>query len=526
MYSRQDYELIQPVLAEISKYPALDLIHLCINEIWRTERYRPKYPRESMPWVLLWLIKLTLIYGDQSETDQLAKARDSVGGPSLPQVCNKLLAVWNHCDADRVEERIDAKDWFFYFRKKAFGQFPFMFSFSISSLARQSLMFAGLDQHDRLSFDFSNAVGITVEHFIELQFPLLRPFYGQTAQWERPISITEDLFTSWAPGYPPGTIPLFLKTLSKDFHGIRAFFESQRRTHAPELCYEYTEMSPLKRFPLLRVGNEYHCYSPVLLYRCVEDFIYDVLREKAPQAFGHHFGTRIFEPYVDRAISYSGLPKITEAQIMEQVAGSGKVVDFIVVDNDINIFIDAKGVEATYIGEVSEDPAHIVQRARTSAIYGIEQAYNLVSRVDGVQQIADVPLGQSNERYLLIVTYKDLVLGSGKMFYEYIAKQEIDEIIQRTGGDQLIPLEHIYFVSIEDFDLFMHSIHTCQTGMVEFLRRVVDIDRTIHPLESKLLFRQHLHDILHHLDVPRYLYDEVNQIRRRVGNRLPRRGGN
>ena len=182
-------------------------------------------------------------------------------------------------------------------------------------------------------------------------------------------------------------------------------------------------------------------------------------------------------------------------------------------------YIDAKAIEATYIGEVSEELDHIVQRA-DSVIKGIDQAYSLAKRLEGVGQIRDIRLGEPSERFLLIITYKDLYLGCGRDFYDYLAKDKLDEISNRHGGKNWIPFENIYIVSIEDFDLFAQAIHSGYIGMAECLRRVVAADSTSVFDQRKFTLRQHLYEIIGDLTPPAYLDDEFAEMIERARSRF------
>lgn len=290
--------------------------------------------------------------------------------------------------------------------------------------------------------------------------------------------------------------------------------------HQPELRYELFEMSPLKKRPLLRYNDRYHCYSERLLYRGMEHYIYDNLRQVNPQAFGNEFGKGRFEEYVGKALAYTGLPMITERDLIRRIRKGVGLVDYIAIDQDVNVFVEAKAVEATYIAEVSEDIQVIINRLKSSVIEAIEKAYQLVQELETVTAVAGVGLGRSEERYLLVVTYADLFLGSGNDFYRLVAKDALDDIVAKSNGRQWIPFANMYFVSLENFDLFMEVVHKGPMRMTDVLRRAVAADATAVDEQRKFIFRQHLFEIAGDLDVPRYLSDEFQRIFDNTGSKL------
>jgi len=252
----------------------------------------------------------------------------------------------------------------------------------------------------------------------------------------------------------------------------------------------------------------------------MEHYIYDNLRLVNPQAFGNEFGKGRFEEYVGKALAYTELPIITEGDLIRRIRKGVGLVDYIAVDQDVNVFVEAKAVEATYIAEVSEDIQVIINRLKSSVIEAVEKAYQLVQELETVTAVAGVGLGGSEERYLLVVTYSDLFLGSGNDFYRLIAKDALDDIVAKSNGRQWIPFANMYFVSLENFDLFMEVVHQGRIRMTDVLRKAVAADATAIDEQRKFIFRQHLYEIVGDLDVPKYLSDEFQRIFDNTGSKL------
>ncbi len=311
MYSDRDFELAKPIINRIRRFPALEIVLDCMRHIWTAEQRRPASYDHYPPWILLLLVKWTLIYGDPLGSIQ--PSRYDIR--AFRTLFGELSELWRKLDRERADERITAESWFTYFRKKSFQQFPFRDTIYLTRLARQNLMFGNLDQQDPLSLEFLKRIGVSIEDFSLLQFLLV----ACISSLNKPQIITEELFRTVTRGYPQGTMSRFLQALSQDLEGIRAYFMSQYAQHPPELRYEYTEMPPLKRYRLLRTGSGCLCYSPILLSRALEDFIYDTLKSYDRQSFGNHFGSNIFEPYVGQALSHSQLPVIRESEILREI---------------------------------------------------------------------------------------------------------------------------------------------------------------------------------------------------------------
>ena len=222
---------------------------------------------------------------------------------------------------------------------------------------------------------------------------------------------------------------------------------------------------------------------------------------------------RIFERYVERAISNSGLCYINEDRLSANLNPQGKLTDFLVLDGKARVFIDAKGVDVGYLGMVSDIPGVIRDRAGNSILKAIEQGYDTASRISGLSEVAGIPIADG-ENYLLVVTFKDLYLGNGTNFYQYVAKDKIEEIAAGYAGGALIPLEHMYFVSIDDLDILAQGIKDKQLSLDALLRRAVESDR--NPLTMEFIFRDHIFSHCSTIKEPPYLKDEFSAIFERI----------
>ncbi len=61
-----------------------------------------------------------------------------------------------------------------------------------------------------------------------------------------------------------------------------------------------------------------------------------------PNDFMNKFGI-IFEKYVGNSISNTKIKHFTERQLTDILPGKGKLVDYLLIDKNNKIFIDAKG---------------------------------------------------------------------------------------------------------------------------------------------------------------------------------------
>ena len=203
-----------------------------------------------------------------------------------------------------------------------------------------------------------------------------------------------------------------------------------------------------------------------------------------------------------------GLPYKHEHSLQKTLDG-GKAVDFIVVDDNCNILIDAKGVEMNQLGMVDHRPKVILNRIKTSVMKGIQQGTEVAHKLKDNSQIDGLQTGCEN--FLLVVTYKDFYVGNGKTFYEAIGRERVDQIRAEYDASQL-PYENMYFISVDDFDYLVRLVHDGQCGLAEAIKTIREADRD--PSKSTFLFRHGLNKHFGNgqMQMPAYLEDEFKKI--------------
>jgi len=108
--------------------------------------------------------------------------------------------------------------------------------------------------------------------------------------------------------------------------------------------------------------------------------------------------------------------------------------------------------------------------------------------------------------------------GNGKDFYEYVAKDTMNRVIGKSVDIAPIPFEHMYFMSINDFDLLTGGIALGEIDLIQILEHAVKSDKL--PESKKFDFGQHVYDKYPKTQPPRWLVDESECIFERCLLRL------
>lgn len=470
---------------EIRQFDPWEIVDACIKQ----QRY--------LPWFSLLLLKWSFLYGRWD--------RAIPNKQFDPTTLDRLIKrIHNLNDLARLPTQYDHT--YLFFRNIAFQQLWLQEETEDRArLARQIFLFGNLQDDHTFKRDFKQDSGTEINHFIELSVCLI----GRFIQNNHADNVAESWFDSLQASYPSETVKKFLSHISGDIDRVKTHLEQDTGTNR-NISYEIYEQSPLMRYPLLKDNDKYYVYSIILLLHSLQSFIYDTLKAESPNAFVNKFG-KIFEAYVDRGIDYMGLHYKYE-HTLKKTLGGGKAVDFLIVDDNCNILIDAKGVEMNQLGMVGHKPEVILDKTKTSVMKGIQQGTEVAhklkdnSRIDGLQT--------GCENFLLVVTYKDFYVGNGKTFYEAIGRdgrERIDEI--RAGYDaSQLPYENMYFISVDDFDYLVRLVYDGQCGLAEAIKTIREADRK--PKTATFLFRQGLktHFGNGQMRMPEYLEDEFKKI--------------
>jgi len=476
----------------LRKHYPIEIVSACIKKLNEEPNDRIQHLRNYPTWRLLLLIKWTLIYGDY-----LAPGRKILTVNSF----NYLLNLMNDFEGT-LRHPGEYENIFLFFRNMAFQQFWLQHEFNMATYSRQNMLFSRLDDSHPFKKRFSDKCGISMREFIELAMMMMTRF-----TIEKMNHVTLEWFRNVANQYEMGTMKKFLDLLSVDLDVLRAKLAREKQDNR-KVSYEAYEMSPLRDTPILYHTPRYYPFSKELLGRCLEHFIYDSLRSENHNEFMDKFGP-IFESYVGYCITKTNIKFYSEQKLAQIIPGVGKLVDYLMVNKDDRVFIDAKGVEMAYLGMVGHQPEIITDKTRTSIVKGIQQGLETASRLSSLGQLDGVDLS-SGKNYLLVVTYKSMYVGNGMDFYQYVAKGLLDRIVTQEGYKLTIPFERMYFLSIEEFELLTGGISSGEIELSELLDHAVKSDSL--PQSKKFEFSQHIFDKYHQSKVPAWLKDEAEYL--------------
>jgi hypothetical protein len=446
---------------------------------------------QKQPWLVLLLIKWVLVdeqYATSGKRDLDAKK------------FMKILQLM-HDLGSKTRMPSEYAHYALFFRNISYQQFLYQHTFRIACLARQSLLFGSVEDSHLFKREFVNLTGMSIERFLELALILLCRFIDGKGH-----TISSQWFQTVRSYYTANEIAALLRALSINLSDLRQTLLNLER--AGRMSSEFYEQTPFLSFPLLNVNDQYLCVYPNVLFRALEHFIYDVLRLWDSSKFMAKFG-EAFERYVEKGLHYAKVPYAKEAILKRELGGTGSVIDFLCHDKDSNILIDAKAVEMAYEGKVTHLPEIVKDRVKPSIIKAIEQAFDVLRRLQ-ITDSQNPVIRQRNTNYLLVVTFKELYLGNGRNFYDAVAKDKLNEILEEYRGSPQIPLENMYFITVEEFDYLIEMIRSGTTSLEGALAKAKESDSDMG--SRKFDFSLHLSSWDNKAKAPQYIRDEEELI--------------
>lgn len=425
--------------------------------------------RTHQPWHILLALKWTF-----QEVDDLCHHRPEAKLNDAHQVLNTLHAADDILPSSYSHITL-------YLRQKAFQQFWIFQPADGSAIARQEILFGGLASNHSFSRQFLELTGITISEYLNLTFSLMALILHE----DNKRFVDRGNFNNLEPKMDPKKIDLFLGHLSKTPAQLHTWLASPKFKEIA-IADQFVLPSPLNSSPFLRIGDRLHIYYLPQVYRALEQAIYRPLRALDPAEFGRVFGP-MFEDYVASLMTDAGIEFTNEAQLKAQLPGKGKVVDFLVVEDDCNILIDAKGVEMSAPGRTATTARQLYSTVKYSAMKAVAQGMETLGRIR--QAPAGHPWGKV-DTYLIVVTFESLYLGSssdvGTTFDDSLGA----DLQKQFGLPYPIPLENVFFLSIREFEDLLARARAGQTTILKTLRLAKQADAD--PKTQKFDFKLHL----------------------------------
>ena len=489
MFSENEYyREFKKTRNKFRKFQYPELIKGCFEYLHTPTPSTSEY-LQRRPWLVLLFVKWLLLDDYYPNCGKIIASKNDL--EDLLRRSYKLI--------DETPPPTEYDDLSLFFRSLAYQQLPYQSDFGYSHLARQSFLFDRLCDNHLIKTQFKELTGVGIQDFLDLSWVLIFRFIANN---ETRLSIS--WFGNLKTEYPQEMVEKYLKAVSVPIEEASRLIKEE--DGGERKSTEHYELTPFVKFPLLKINNEYLVTEKHDLYRRIEHFIYDRLRQWGAEEFMSRFGG-LFERYVEHSITESGVKFSTESQIRKELGELGKQIDFIIHEKDANVFIEAKGVALGYKGRVTHSASTLGARTKPSILKAIRQAHDVIKKMAQTSQ-SKIPSQQQN--YLFVVTYKEFYLGNGQSYYEVVAQEKMDEIYRQYDGYPVINPENIYFITIDELDYVCAMVRKGAITVSEIIEIAKEADKS--PEIWKFAFIQHLLKMPQSLETPHFLAQKKDRI--------------
>ena len=321
--------------------------------------------------------------------------------------------------------------------------------------------------------------------------------------------LREAYLTSLHSTYTQGVVSGFEHSVSRTLPELIEFCRSL--PHARQkVASEYFEFPVLTRYPFFRKGGAMVCWHPAMLYRGLESFVHSVLSEESDR-YMRRF-SRLFEQHVIAQARKVPTQFLDEYTLRQLIAPETQVPDGLLSFPGCNVFIESKA--SLYHETVMTVGSSDIFRHMTKEIpKAAQQAWaTSISLREERRALPDVL--KADTEYLLIVNNKELGVSKGSDFASIYPDGTLEH--PNAEAERLLPHNHIYVLSIDDFERLTHAAASGEIELPAFLASCVRDDEERQ--SARHLFEQHLN----RRKVPMQFSDTVEKAIHAGCNRIER----
>ncbi|MBW9400106.1 hypothetical protein FHC51_09805 [Leclercia sp. EC_58] len=319
----------------------------------------------------------------------------------------------------------------------------------LNTLARQYYWYANYGS-GYFQRNFEKLYGLTLEEYYKISayFALLSCVEGD----KESAYISSNVYIiHLIPYFHPKTLKNYLNLVSVKWSELRAFIGQFRDEQQKDI--EYFLDTPMLTKPLIQTDDGLVVLSKHILRASLSALVPSLLKKDLASDYKNKFG-KAMEAYIETLLN-EVFPKVkTEREIIELYRGNNipektKVVDFIVEENDGNVYIDSKAIEPDKTVKYSNTAVVIKQRLGNSFIKGVLQGLDCSRTVNNINGNK-----KSEKDSLIIITHMDHYISTGKTI-EDMLDSSFFKMIEEKHGELSIDKERIYYMTIDEFEFMV-----------------------------------------------------------------------
>lgn len=425
MSTEQYQQEIRLLCHELERYDHFSVIGAAVISLVADSSDR-KAVVMRMPWVLLLLLKLALL--GKSGEKCMSKEK-------FYTFANRLYNI------QHLASNLDAKTIELQLRPMLFQQLWYQRGdeAALLSLFRQSVLLVG--GNPWYADAFYKASGVQLRNFYLITMHIML-----SVKSHRVTVLELNLFQLMHHLCPQISFEELFRYLA--LVGVRASdLPAFIGSHRLDDIYpsEYYQDTPLKDRPILINGEQLLVLDSILFFAGMAEFVPRFLK-RIP---GHkdQFGPD-FERYIDELMVFSRLQYWSEENIesfYRRYGIQGKVVDFLVYNEEQVVLIESKAIEPSPIVKTATDPELLKRLLEKSFIKAIWQG---VHSAAGLSKTSEF---KGRKFSLLIVTHEDFGIFGGRWVADYV-DVGLEQKLMQAYPEIALCLDNIFYCTINDLE--------------------------------------------------------------------------
>lgn len=316
--------------------------------------------------------------------------------------------------------------------------------FNLNSLIRQYIWYCQ-SEDDWYSKAFLKITDLSLESYYKmaLYFTTISCVNSSLESEEYPVS---KFAIHLVPLFGVKNVKSFLNLTCLKMNEIRPYLAGFKNDR--NITMEYYEDTPMLSKPLVFKGDSVTVLCKMIMKSGFVNLVPELLKLNYREEYKSHFG-RTLETYVSYFLKKHNYSFLTEAEIKRTYNFNkvkGKAVDFIIKQEDGDVYIDCKAIEPGNYIKTSNDQEKLKQRLTSSFIKGIFQGEECASILNKINQKKP-----SKNDSLIIIVHRDHFISNAKVVEELIYPELFAEVKVKCNGININP-ERIYYITIDEFE--------------------------------------------------------------------------
>jgi len=370
-----------------------------------------------------------------------------------------------------------------------------------AGFVREGAILAALSEKHPLRVLFKQTTQLDINDFLDFSF------VTYCAILNGKLKINIGFYKEMEARYGKSVLEAYICLVARTYPQLVEFFRNLPNSNN-KFRSELFEFPVVSRYPFLLVNNQLNCWHESVFFRGMEDLVHSVLSE-AGKDYIDKF-SRLFEKHVLREAKKIGAEFYDEQELKKYLPEDAQVPDGLLSFSKCNVYIEAKAGLFDQSVMTVGNPQRLLHMTRC-----LQKAINQTwSAVRGIKQKKSAPerLLTTDLNYLLVITNKELGASRGSTLAELYPDGEL--VYPSSDMSSLLPLEHIYFLSIEAFERLVAGVVRQGIYLPEFLKGCVNDDANPHT--SVYYFEQHLDRAGFRYDYSDLVAEAIDRIQSRV----------